>query len=144
MLMSYQSEEIFGFEMDEEFFKENQKVVQHIANGFSRLLILWIIKHNKSIHGYGIMKELDNFFEQHIEKGIIKKFPSSKVYPILKSFENADMIAGKWKEEENKKVKYYSITEKGEALLEFISEQHKTLKEYPQWAVFLNDFYGIN
>lgn len=142
--MPYQSEEIFGFEMDEEFFKENQKVLQHIVNGLLRLLILWIIRYNQDIHGYGIMKELDNFFEQPIEKGILKKFPSSKVYPILKSFENAGIITGEWREEENKKLRYYSITEKGEKLLNFIRKQHKSLKEYPQWSAFLSDFYGIN
>ena len=141
--MSFPNEEILGFEMDEEFFNENKKVVQHVANGFSRVLILWIIKYNKNIHGYGIMKELDKFFEQHIEMGMIKKFPSSKVYPILKSYENADMIIGEWKDEENKKVKYYSITQTGKALLNFISGQHKSLIEHPPWSLFLNDFYGI-
>lgn len=139
-----QSEEGFGFEMDEEFIKENQKALQHVVNGFSRILILWIIKNNKKIHGYGIMKELDGFFELQIEKNIIKKFPSSKVYPILKSFEKADMIIGEWKVVENKKIKYYSITEKGEALLNFISKQHQSFKQYSQWKLFLSDFYGLN
>ena len=66
-----------------DFIKGN-KIVKSTVNGLYRFLVLWIIKYNKSIHGYGIMKELDKFFENLIDEGVIKKSNPSKIYPILK------------------------------------------------------------
>lgn len=126
---------------DSGFFKENKKMIQYAVNGFSRVLILWIIKYNKSIHGYAIMKELDKFFTTLIDEGIIKKSSSSKVYPILKSMEDTEIIEGIWKTQENKKVKYYSITDKGLLLLNEIRKKHLSISKYPQWNLFFNDFY---
>ncbi len=55
-----------------EFVKDN-KILKSAVNGLYRFLVMWIIKYHKSIHGYAIMKELDRFFENLIDEGVIKK-----------------------------------------------------------------------
>lgn len=47
-------------------------IIKSYVNGMSRFLILWIIKYNDKIHGYGILKELDKFFTILIEEGSLK------------------------------------------------------------------------
>ena len=46
---------------DENFDDSQTKLIKHFSNGLTRNLILWIISKEK-IHGYGIMKKLDEFF----------------------------------------------------------------------------------
>ena len=108
-------------------FKDDEKIHQHhkpvskpITNGLTRLLIFWIIKERGPIHGYGIMKELDIFFETPINKGWQKKASSSKIYPILKKMEEKELINGEWKTQNNKQVIFYRITEKGEKILNHV------------------------
>ena len=86
----------------EESIKHN-RIVKHSVNGLSRFLILWIIKYNGSIHGYAIMKELDKFFFNLIEEGVLKPSNSSKIYPILRNMEEHGTIIGKWHQQENQR-----------------------------------------
>ena len=46
--------------MEDDFDKYHEKIVKHFLNGITRNLILWII-FNQRIHGYGILKKLDEF-----------------------------------------------------------------------------------
>lgn len=101
-------------------------LIKHFSNGFLRLVILWIINKEK-IHGYCIMKCLDRFFSEDIEKGFFSKFTSSKIYPILHYMEDKDLIIGEWDVKNNKNLKYYSITPKGESLLIHIKNRNKKL-----------------
>ena len=48
----------------------NNFTIKHYVNGMSRFLILWIVKYNGSIHGYGILKELDKFFRFLLRKDL--------------------------------------------------------------------------
>lgn len=123
---------------DEKFLKSH-KTVKHIINGFTHLFILWIIKKRGPIHGYGIMKELDVFLESLINKGAIKKSSSSKIYPLLKKMEEDELIAGVWETQNNKKVKFYKITEKGENKLKQIKKAWLMCKKNPNWIEFIND-----
>ena len=51
---------------------------------------------------------------------------SSKIYPILSKMEEKGLITGEWKiNENNKQVKYYSITEEDELVLNNI-KSHMT------------------
>lgn len=122
-----------------ELFDDNQRIMRHTINGFLRLLILWIINKHETIHGYGIMKEIDSFFGEQIKEGIMKKSNSSKVYPILQKMEESDIIVGKWKTHNNKKVKFYDTTLKGEKLLNHIRLKSCKMRKNPQWKAFLKD-----
>jgi DNA-binding PadR family transcriptional regulator len=95
---------------DSEFIKKD-KIVKHTVNGISRFLILWIIKKYGPIHGYRIMKEVDCFFESLIKSGTLNKSISSKIYTILKTMEENELVCSDTKIKDNKKVKFYTITE---------------------------------
>ena len=128
--------------IDPEFVKKD-KIVQHTVNGISRFLILWIIKSSGPIHGYGIMRELDTFFESLIESGTLKKSIPSKIYPILKNMEENELILCDIKIQDNKQVKFYTITDKGEFLLEYIKNSYINIRKSNKGSLFFNDFLNV-
>ena len=101
---------------DEKFVKEHKKIQKVFINSLTPLLILWFLI-KEDLHGYGLMKKLDSFFQFQIEKGILKKFNSSKVYPILQRAENMEFIEGTWKINNGKRIKVYHLTDKGNKFL---------------------------
>ena len=117
----------------------NNFTIKHYVNGMSRFLILWIIKYNGSIHGYGILKELDKFFSIFIEEGSLKKSNPSNIYPILNKMEEAGIIASELKLNNNKKSKFFKITDDGDYLLEYIWSRFKIIHNNPQWNLLFDD-----
>ncbi|MDL2246851.1 PadR family transcriptional regulator [Methanobrevibacter sp. OttesenSCG-928-K11] len=128
----------FLLEFNEKFDLKFKMISKQFINGLHRLLILWIINKNR-IHGYGIMKCLDNFFEEFIENDILSKSNSSKIYPILHEMEENEIIFGEWDLNNNKKVKFYTITPKGRLLLQNAKLKHKKLLSTDLWTDFLHD-----
>ena len=125
--------------MSEEFdsdFVIKDKIVQHTVNGISRFLILWIIMENGPIHGYGLLKELNIFFEDIIDAGSIRKSSPSRVYPILKDMEKNGLIKGETKISDNKEVRFYEITDAGEYLVYYIRDCYQGIKNTAQGALF--------
>lgn len=120
-------------------FIKNNKLLKSTVNGLYRFLVLWIIKYNESIHGYGIMKELDKFFKNLIQEGALKKSNPSKIYPILKQMEESDLIKGTSVQQDDKKITFYEITEKGEFFLNFIFERFMLYESNPQWKLIYED-----
>ena len=116
------------------------KILKHFSNGLTHNLILWIIS-KESIHGYGIMKRLDEFFDFSNENCELKA-TSSKVYPILRKMEDKGLIRGEWLIVNNKRVKFYSITEDGEIVLNHIKNNMKRVLENPSWLDYLEDMTG--
>lgn len=127
---------------DENYDDTHRKFLKHFSNGITHNLILWVIS-KQSIHGYGIMKKLDDFF--HFEEGECEmKINSSKVYPILSKMEDKGLIVGEWKvNENNKRVKYYSITDDGEKVLTQIQNHMSHVLENPSWLAFFEDMIGL-
>lgn len=121
------------------YYKEN-KVLQYTVNGIYRFLILWIIKHNPKIHGYAIMKEMDNFFDSLINEGSLNKSNPSKIYPILSKMEDEDLIKHSFEINDKKEIKIYEITPKGDFLLEFIREKYIKIKKTPEGNLFFEEF----
>ena len=121
------------------YYKEN-KVLQYTANGIYRFLILWIIKRNPKIHGYAIMKEMDNFFDSLINEGSLNKSNPSKIYPILSKMEDEDLIKHSFEINDKKEIKIYEITPKGDFLLEFIREKYIKIKKTPEGNLFFEEF----
>ncbi|WP_458453972.1 PadR family transcriptional regulator [Methanobrevibacter sp.] len=120
-------------------FIKNNKILKSTVNGIYRFLVLWIIKYNGNIHGYGIMKELDKFFENLIKEGALKKSNPSKIYPILKQMEEFDLIYGEIEYQDDKKITYYQITEKGEFFIKYIFERFLLHEDNPQWKLIYHD-----
>ena len=94
-----------------------------------------------SIHGYGIMKKLDDFFDFGNDNCELKS-SSSKIYPILRKMESNGLILGEWQTVNNKRVKYYSITEDGEIVLNHIKSNMINVLENPSWLSFIEDMTG--
>lgn len=128
---------------DKDFDKTHEKLLKHFSNGITHKLILWIIS-KEDIHGYGIMKKLDEFFSSFENEKCEMKINSSKIYPILSKLEDEGLILGEWKvNENNKRVKYYSITEDGLSFLcEMQSHIHNILNN-PNWLAFFKDMTGM-
>lgn len=128
---------------DKEFFDDNQRIfLKHFSNGLTRNLILWIISKEK-IHGYGIMKRLDEFFDFDDVDCDIKN-TSSKVYPILRKMEKKGLIIGEWEiNENNKRVKYYSITDDGLQILDNIRNILINVLNNPSWINYYQDMTGV-
>jgi DNA-binding PadR family transcriptional regulator len=123
-----------------ELKKSHLKLVKFFSNGVTHNLILWIIS-KEPIHGYGIMKKLDEFFEFTNDNCELKS-SSSKVYPILRKMEDNGLILGEWKTVNNKRLKFYSITEDGEIVLNHIRNNIGHVLENPNWLDFIEDMTG--
>lgn len=121
--------------------KTPKKIIKHFTNGITHNLILWIIS-KEPIHGYGIMKRLDDFFNFE-DADCETSINSSKVYPILSKMEKKGLITGEWKiNENNKRVKYYSITTDGEIVLKRIQNHMSSILSNPTWVNFIEEMTG--
>ena len=58
--------------------KENENITKHLEIGLTRLIILWKISKG-NIHGYNLMKTVDEFYKDQIELGLVKKANPSKI-----------------------------------------------------------------
>lgn len=122
----------------EEMFEENKNISKHVIIGLTRFIIIWRISKGK-IHGYGLMKTIDEFFEEQIELGIINKANPSRIYPILKKLENSELIKGEWELQNNKNVKVYTITSKGELFIKTMKEKINLLSKTAKWSELIED-----
>ena len=113
----------------------NNSIIKHYVNGMSRFLILWIIKYKGPIHGYAILKELDAFFSILIEEGSLKKSNPSNIYPILNKMEDLNLIASELKTKNNKKIKYFEITDDGEHVLTYMYSRFDMIHANAQWKL---------
>jgi DNA-binding PadR family transcriptional regulator len=126
---------------EEKFSESHKKIFKNFSNGIIHNLILWIIS-KEDIHGYGIMKRLNQFFNFEDSKCDIN-VNSSKIYPILSKMEKNGFIVGEWKtNENNKRVKYYSITEDGKTFLDAIQTHMNNILNNPSWLAFFEDMTG--
>jgi len=91
-----------------------EDMVKAIVRGFSRAIILWLIR-QKPMSGYTIIKE--------IEKLTGQKFHPGTIYPLLYELEEDEFIYGKWAQRGRRRIKYYSITEKGKQTLKRLRQR---------------------
>ncbi len=82
-----------------------------------KTMILWIIKKKKKIHGYSIIKEM--------EEMDIPTFRASRIYPLLKELMGKGLI----KKHKLDRIIEYSITKKGIGLLNYVKEQMRQGKK---------------
>jgi DNA-binding PadR family transcriptional regulator len=85
------------------WMKEAQK-------GYIRIGVL-ILLNKKPSHGYEIMKEIKD------RTGGFWKPTAGGVYPILRDLEKTGYIKGEWHKQNNRNIKTYRITEKGQIIL---------------------------
>jgi DNA-binding PadR family transcriptional regulator len=123
-------------EFDSDFIKKD-KIVQQTVNGISRFLILWIIMEYGPIHGYGLLKELNEFFDNLIGMGSLRKSSPSRVYPMLRNMEKNGLIKGETVIQDNKSVTFYEITEAGKFLVHYIRDSCQIIRDSPQGSLFI-------
>ena len=117
----------------------NNAIIKHYVNGMARFLILWILRYKGPIHGYAILKELDAFFEILIEEGSLKTSNPSNIYPILNKMEELNLIISEFKIKNNKKLKYFKITDDGEHVLEYMYSRFDLIHNNDQWKLLFED-----
>lgn len=121
-----------------EILEENQKILKHLRVGFTKIIILWKISKGPT-YGYDLMKSIDEFYKLEIEYGLINKANSSRIYPILKDFEENGVITGEWEIKNEKRIKVYNITEKGQLALKTLKNSVNEMIDNDEWHEFLND-----
>lgn len=88
-------------------------LVKATLRGFSRSTILWLVG-QKRMSGYEIVKEMRRLTGQRFHSGV--------VYPLLYELEEKKLIAGRWVTKGRRRIKYYSITDRGTKLLNRLRE----------------------
>ncbi|MBR0271747.1 MAG: PadR family transcriptional regulator [Methanobrevibacter sp.] len=120
------------------FINQNKIMMKNLSNALIRHIIIYLLK-NEELYGYLLMKKIDDFFKPQIEKGIMKKIPSSKIYPILNKMEKEGLIRSYESEHNNMKIKVYSSTEKGLKVYDLVNLEIKESIERTIWQDFLKD-----
>jgi len=120
--------------------KYDKKMMKGFMRGFGNIMILWLIS-KKRQHGYEIMTQL------HAASPLDKKMPSASViYPVLHKLEKKGLISGTWEQQGKRKVKYYEITEQGEASLNRIRQiiaHGRELGATELWKEFMADMFAL-
>lgn len=72
------------------------------------------------MHGYGIALRIEQ-----VSKGVFRVNPGS-LFPAFSRLERADWIKGEWRStENNRRAKYYAITERGQKALKSETQEWK-------------------
>jgi DNA-binding PadR family transcriptional regulator len=90
-----------------------RSLVKATLRGFNRVTILWLVS-QKRRSGYEVVKEMKRLTGQSFHSGV--------VYPLLYELEQKKLITGKWVTKGRRRINYYSITNRGNALLKRLHE----------------------
>lgn len=93
-----------------------ENFVEAFIRGFSKPLILWLIC-LKPMHGYNLIKEFKNITGRKLKPAVI--------YPFLHTLEKKGFIVGTWMTRGKRRIKNYSITQKGRGLLISLKDRLK-------------------
>ena len=85
-----------------------------------------------------ILNELDAFFTIMIEEGSLKKSSPSNIYPILNRLEDLNLIVSELKVKNNKKIKYFGITDDGVHVLNYMYSRFDIIHNNPQWKLLFD------
>lgn len=97
------------------------KVPDMLIHGLERPIILWLLSHRPR-HGYELILEFKRLTGRKLKPSI--------VYPFLHKLERNGFASGKWVEKGRRRIRYYSLTTKGEDLLRRIRKLfNKPLRE---------------
>jgi DNA-binding PadR family transcriptional regulator len=87
-----------------------QNWMKEAQKGYIRLGVLMLLS-KKPTHGYEIMKEINQRTQ-----GFWRP-TAGGVYPILSDLEKSAFIKGHWETQKNRRLKVYTITKSGDAIL---------------------------
>ncbi len=101
------------------------------VKGFIKLLILKILEEGP-LHGYGIMKRLEELMGIKPSSGVI--------YPLLRSLQNSGLIRVAQESTSGRKTKIYELTERGR---QFLRDNSAKVQEAIRFATSLKKFKEI-
>lgn len=91
-------------------------LIRVTVRGFSRVIILWLVE-REPLSGYKIVKEMRRLTSQ--------RFHSGMVYPLLYEMEGRGLIVGDEVMKGRRRIKYYSLTEKGRVIVDRLRKLFK-------------------
>ena len=118
---------------------EKNLFVKSVSNTFLSVLVLWFLS-KENLHGYKLMKKIDEFFRLPIEKGLTRSTQANKMYPLLKKLENTELIRSYNDIHRKKRVKRYELTQKGEDVLYLIKKYFREDLKNELWIEFYEEF----
>jgi PadR family transcriptional regulator PadR len=106
-----------------------------LKGSWLQLIVLRIL-YEKPLHGYGLLKEVNDFMAGR------RTLKTGSLYTILRRMEHAGLLASTWEQKSDRlDRRIYSLTHEGVEMLRqgksMIEEQQKALKE-------LADFYQLH
>lgn len=97
------------------------KVNEAFLRGLERPVMLWLLS-RKPRHGYELILEFKRLTG--------RKLKPAMVYPFLRKLEKGGFAVGEWVEKGKRRLRYYSLTKRGERLLRNVQGMfNKSLKE---------------
>lgn len=118
--------------------KENGIMYKGASKAFSTFLILWYLS-KEDMHGYRLMKKIDEFFTPQIEIGLMKSTKANKIYPLLKAMKEDGLIESYDGIHKKKEVKIYRLTEHGLNLYHLIQKEFMYNKKRSIWKELFRD-----
>jgi PadR family transcriptional regulator PadR len=106
--------------------------IDQLRKGSTTLLILNLLSEEK-MYGYKIMRELKKRSQGYFT------MTAASLYPALHQLEQDGLVAGEWGQGDERRRKYYTITNKGRKVLQenkstwrtFVDNLFKTLNSPP-------------
>lgn len=134
--------EITPLSKDEEktlnMLKEKGMTFKGSSRAFSTFLILWLLSKN-DMHGYKIIKKIDEIFKPQIEHELMKPTKPSVIYPLLKTMEKNTLIDSYEGLNSLKKVRIYRLTPEGKQILSIIKKDFKDNIKRSIWRELISD-----
>ncbi|MBC7131300.1 PadR family transcriptional regulator [Candidatus Bathyarchaeota archaeon] len=84
-----------------------------VLRGLEKPVILWLL-HHKPRHGYELIVEFKRLTGRKLKPSI--------VYPFLHRLEKEGFASSRWIQRGRRRIKHYSLTEKGEELMGKVRE----------------------
>ncbi len=128
---SYQEETLI-------LLKEKGITFKGASKAFSTFLVLWFLS-KEDMHGYRIMKKIDEFFEPQIKFGLMKSTKANKIYPLLRSMKENDLIEYYDGIHKKKEVKIYRLTVEGKEIFNLIRRDLMQSMKRDIWRELIKD-----
>ncbi len=118
--------------------KDNGIIYKGASKAFSTFLVLWFLS-KQDMHGYMLMKKIDEFFIPQIEIGLMKSTKANKIYPLLKTMKEDGLIESYNGIHKKKEVKIYRLTSHGLKLYKLIQKEFTFNKKRKIWRELFAD-----
>lgn len=121
-----------------EMLKNKGLTFKGASKAFITFLVLWFLS-KEDMHGYIIMKKIDEFFEPQIKHGLMKETKANKIYPLLKTMKENKLIESYKGIHNKKEVKIYTLTKEGKNFFKIIKNNYTLNFKREIWIELINE-----